>query len=69
MKAKTRKQRKAEFIAILAEYLGTNLPFRIIELRAGLRSGQEWQQLWQAAGLTGYPTVEEIAAELEELLK
>ena len=69
MKQKTRKQRKAEFILLLAEYLGDDIPRRSVDLRAGKRAAQDWAQLWQGAGLTGYPTTEEIAAELEDLLK
>jgi len=69
----SRLERREELINALAEYLTKNLAKRSIWLQMGeisehYAATKEWQALFQAAGLHGYPTKEEAIEVLRELL-
>lgn len=68
-----RKLKREAFIDALATYLTRDLAKRSIWLEMGeqsehYRSTKEWQTLYQAAGLFGYPTKEEAIKTLTEFL-
>jgi hypothetical protein len=68
-----RLRRREELIEALATYLTKHLAGKSIILEMGTMSARyddvkEWQKLFQAAGLSGYPTKEEAVEKLRELL-
>ncbi len=63
-----RLERKARLIRLLAEYLSGEPARRSIELEMGKPDAQQWAQMYNAAGVIGYATVEETERLLTELI-